>query len=182
MKAHYLSLNQKDRRHYAGIESMKLWLGWDKYIASVVWCNVQTIAKWRQEIKNSVAFPPWKVRQPWWWAKRKLEKNKNIMEIFQKVIAEKTAWSPVNSDIIRTNLRPKEIVDEMKQDWIEVSVYIVKQLIASKKMKTRKLHKGKTLKSVEWRNEQFENIKKVKDEAEKEWNPVISTDTKKKNS
>lgn len=180
MKAHYDSLNQKDRRHYAWIEAMKLWYWWNKYIAEVLDCNVQTIMQWIKEIKNPEPLLEWRIRRPWWWDRKRIEKNEKIIDIFDKVIAEKTAWSPVNSNIVWTNLKPSQIAENMKKEWVEVSVYIVDQIFEIKGMRKRWLHKGKTLKSVEWRDEQFENLKKIKEEAEKKWNPVISTDTKKK--
>ena len=101
--------------------------------------------------------------------------------LVSKVIKEYTAWSPVKEWINWTNLRPSEIVKKMKEeDWIEVSVYIVNEILMIKKLWKRKLHKWETLKSVPWRNEQFENIKRLKEEASQQWNPTISVDTKKK--
>lgn len=183
MEMHYKSLNEKQKRLYLWAEAIKLWRWGKQYIRKLFGCSINTVIKWLSELQQTDTWGSDKkrIRKYWWWDKKRTEKNAKIIPTFEKVVADKTAWSPVDPDIKWTNLRPKEIVEEMKQEWVEVSVYIVKQIIEVKNMKKRKLHKGKTLKSVEWRNEQFENIKKIKEEAEKQGNPVISTDTKKKN-
>jgi hypothetical protein len=180
MKAYYLWLNQKDRRQYAGIEAKKLWLWWNTYIASVLWCNVQTVMVGRREIENPDKSLEGRIRRKWWWDKKRITKNPKIKEMFEAVLADKTAGSPINPWITRTNLKPSEVTRYMKEAWIEVSVYIVKQLFEEKKMWQRKFYKWKTLKTVEWRNEQFENIKMIKEQSEINGNPVISIDTKKK--
>ena len=181
IKAHYDSLNQKDKRHYAWIEAMKLWYWWNKYMAGVLKCNVQTIMQWIKEINNPDSWLEWRIRRLWWGDRKRIVKNPKIVESFDKVIKEYTAWSPIKEWINWTNLRPSEIIRKMKEeDWIEVSVYIVNEILMMKKLWKRKLHKWETLKSVPWRNEQFENIKRLKEEATKQWNPTISVDTKKK--
>lgn len=181
MEMHYKSLNQKDKRHYAWIESMKLWYWWDKYVAKILWCVVQTVARWRKEIIQKIEYPKWKIRQRWWGNKKRIEKEPKILDVFDDVLKQKTAWSPTKPEQKRTNLKPKQIAKAMKEQGVEVSIYIVNQIFDFKKLGKRKHYKGKTLKSVEWRNEQFENIKKIKKEAESKGNPVISIDTKKKN-
>jgi hypothetical protein len=178
MKAHYTKLNEKDKRSYAAIEAEKLWYWWKQYIIKLFKCGPNRLKRGLLELKQEKT--KW-IRKKWWWSKKKIEKNPQLIAAFDKVTEWYTAWSPVDEKINRTNLRPQEIVYKMKEtENIETSVYIVKQIIIHKTLRKRKLHKGKTLKSVEWRNEQFENIKEIKDKAEQQWNPVISVDTKKK--
>lgn len=178
MKAHYNKLNEKDKRTYIAMESLKLWYGWKQYLVRLFKCSANRLARGLKELAEPSKQG---IRLPWWWPKGKIAKNPEWIKAFDRIIKEYTAWSPVNAEITRTNLRPQEIVRKMKSEAnIETSIYIVSQIMITKWFKKRKLFKGKTLKSVEGRNEQFENIKKIKDQAEMQWNPVISVDTKKK--
>ena len=69
----------------------------------------------------------------WWWDRKRIDKKPEIVSWFEKVIEWYTAWSPVDETIKRTNLRPTEIKDKLKEECdIEVSVYIIKQIINQK--------------------------------------------------
>jgi len=50
MKDFYTSLNEKDRRRYAGIEALKLGLGGRNYIARVLECSRRTVSKGAKEV------------------------------------------------------------------------------------------------------------------------------------
>ena len=52
MKNFYDSLNEKDRRRYAGIEALKLGRGGRNYIARVLGCSRRTVTKGAQEVSG----------------------------------------------------------------------------------------------------------------------------------
>ena len=52
MKNFYLSLNEKDRRHYAAIEADKLGHGGVSYIAELFNCSRQTIHSGLKELEK----------------------------------------------------------------------------------------------------------------------------------
>ena len=52
MKHFYDSLNEKDRRRYAGIEALKLGLGGLNYIARVLECSRRTATKGAKEVSG----------------------------------------------------------------------------------------------------------------------------------
>jgi hypothetical protein len=52
MKKFYDSLNEKDRRRYAGIEALKLGLGGRNYIARVLECSRRTVSKGAKEVSG----------------------------------------------------------------------------------------------------------------------------------
>ena len=80
-----------------------------------------------------------------------------------------------------TNLTHTEIEQRLKQDYrIQVSETVVRQLLKKHNFVRRKAQKKKTMKSVDNRNEQFENITRLSDQFVAAGNPVISIDTKKK--
>lgn len=61
-----------------------------------------------------------------------------------------------------------------------MSEHVVNQLLQKHKYKKRKMQKTKTVKEAAQRNEQFENIKELREEYTKEQNPIISLDVKKR--
>ena len=70
----------------------------------------------------------------------------------------------------------------MPKAGISISHTVVSKLLKKHGFKKRKAFKNKAIGSSENRNEQFENIAVLKKEYQDAGNPVISIDTKKKNS
>jgi len=178
MKIFYSKQNERWKRLYSRIESSKLWYWWLSYIKRLFWCSINTVKKWKEElyiINND------RIRQLWWWRKKETDKNPEISEYFEIIIKDYIAWNPVKSDIKRTNLSPKDISMKIeKKHWIKTSAHIIRGIMKVKWLKKRKMNKGKTLKSIEWRNEQFENISRLKEKYKNNWDPVMSVDVKKK--
>jgi len=55
MRSFYNSLNEKDRRRYAGLEALKIGHGGRSYIAEVLECSRRTVSKGASEV---VELPP----------------------------------------------------------------------------------------------------------------------------
>lgn len=52
MKIFYASLNEKDRRHYAAVESCRLGHGGIEYVARLLGCSKQTIYAGIEELEK----------------------------------------------------------------------------------------------------------------------------------
>lgn len=52
MRGFYTSLDEKDRRRYAGLEALKLGHGGQNYIARVLGCSRRTVRKGAQEVSG----------------------------------------------------------------------------------------------------------------------------------
>jgi hypothetical protein len=50
MKSFYNSLNEKDRRRYAGLEALKIGHGGRNYIADILGCSRRTVSKGASEV------------------------------------------------------------------------------------------------------------------------------------
>ena len=111
-----------------------------------------------------------------------IETIENIDEVFLKVIDDYIAGDPMNESIRWTNLSHNKIAAKMQEEGINISVTVVKKLLKKHGFAKRKALKKRPIGSSKNRNEQFENIARLKEEYRKEGNPVISVDTKKKNS
>ncbi|MEA3341665.1 MAG: hypothetical protein U9R15_17005, partial [Chloroflexota bacterium] len=52
MRNFYNSLNEKDRRRYAGVEALKIGHGGQNYIADILGCSRHTVSKGAKEVTD----------------------------------------------------------------------------------------------------------------------------------
>lgn len=180
MRAFFKSLNEKDRRRYAAIEARKLGHGGASYIASVVGCERHLIAVGLAELKDQVALERTGIRRPGAGRKPAIEALPQLEEAFLKVLADQTAGSPTDEKVKWTNLTQEQIANRLKERGFSVSESVVKQLLDRHGFVRRKALKEKALGESRDRNEQFEEIARLKAEYLASPNPVLSMDTKKK--
>ena len=184
MRRYYNSLNEKDRRRFAGFEALQFGAGGRSYIASVLGCSRNTVSKGAREVSG---LPQREVEQ----RIRKVGGGRKsytvtwgalLDEKFLAVLRDHTAGDPMDERVRWTNLTPGEIVKALrKQDGIAVSKYVVYQLLKKHNYRRRKAQKKTSLKqAIKNRNEQFEKIARLKAEFVAAGNPIISMDTKKK--
>jgi alkylated DNA repair dioxygenase AlkB len=79
-----------------------------------------------------------------------------------------------------TDLTYEQIADHLAEAGTPVSVPVVKQLLRKHGYVTRKAQKSKAMGEHPDRNQQFENIARLKQEYLESDNPIVSMDTKKK--
>jgi|AMQJ01.1.fsa_nt_gi transposase len=193
MRRYYEDLNERDRRRYAGIEAFKLEHGGRNYIAKILGCSRKTVGKGAVEVSmlpmrtvqkriGKVPDESPKIRITGGGRKKYWVSNPEIDEQFLGVLRDHTAGDPMNEKIRWTNLRIWEIVDVLKIEYdIKVSRNVVSQLLKKHGYRLRKAQKRQSMKkSVPDRNEQFDNIVKLRSSYLEAGNPIISMDTKKK--
>jgi len=180
MKSFFDSLNERDRRRYAAIETMKLGHGGQKYISSVMSCHFQTIMAGINEITNGIENPDNRIRKPGGGKKKIIDTVENIDEVFFEILKDHTAGSPIYEEIKWTNLSLKDISNAFKSRDMNISPYVVKQLLKKHGFVERKMTKAVTMKDCKDRNRQFERIKELKEEYSNSENPIISIDVKKR--
>jgi hypothetical protein len=184
MKRLYDSLNEKDRRRYAGIEALKLGRGGRNYIARVLGCSRRTVSKGAREVSGlSTREVEARIRQPGGGRKAYQTQWPQIDEQFLAVLRDHTAGDPMDDAVRWTNLSWGEIVTALREDHgIKVSKWVVRQLLKKHNYRRRKAQKRRTMKQADHRNDQFENIVRLKAAYEAAGNPIVSMDTKKKES
>ncbi len=183
MKEFYNSLNEKDRRRYAGIEALKLGRGGRSYIARILECSRRTVSKGAKEVSGLSGKEVYeRIRKPGGGRKSYQTHWAEIDEKFLQVLRNHTAGDPMDETVRWTNLRSKEIVKALREDHdIRVSKWIVRKLLKKHNYRRRKAQKRCMAKEdIPHRNEQFENIARLRAEYEAAGNPVLSLDTKKK--
>jgi len=63
MKELYQSLNERERRRYAGVEASKLGRGGVAYISRLLGCDHKTICRGERELDDPPALPPGRIRK-----------------------------------------------------------------------------------------------------------------------
>jgi len=183
MQKFYNTLSEKDKRRYAAIEAMKLGHGGIAYIAQVLGCSCKTITQGIKDIHAlsvDSEYDP-RIRQPGAGRKRYDEVHPDIDEKFLDVLQDYTAGDPMQEDVVWTNLTLAEIAARLAEKHdIRVSVTVIRQLLDKHNYRRRKAQKKQTMKAVENRDAQFENIARLKSEYAASGNPIISFDAKKK--
>ena len=182
MRRFYRSLNEKDRRRYAGIEALKLGHGGRNYIAKVLGISRRTVSRGAQEVSGlSGREVDKRLRVPGGGRKSYQTRWEKIDEKFLEVLHDHTAGSPMDDKVRWTDLTQKEILRALREDHgVRVSRWVVRRLLKKHDYRRRQAQKRQTLKSVPNRNAQFENIERLVAEYRAAGNPIISMDTKKK--
>ncbi len=183
MKKFYHSLNEKDRRRYAGIEALKLGWGGRQDIARILGCSRRTVSKGAQEVSGLTSQEvSARIRKPGGGRKPYHNHWAEIDAKFHQVLRDHTAGDPMDETIRWTNLSPKEIVTALREEHsIRVSKWVVRKLLKKHNYRRRQAQKKQTAKKdIPDRNEQFENIARLKVAYAAAGNPVLSLDTKKK--
>jgi hypothetical protein len=100
--------------------------------------------------------------------------------VFQEVLADHTAGSPMAEELVWTDLTKQDIAERMTEQGMPVSVHIVEQLLEEQNFHRRQSQKQLPMGSNPDRNAQFENIARLKREYQDRGEPVLSIDTKKR--
>jgi hypothetical protein len=134
-----------------------------------------------EEMKSPEIINENRIRKKGAGRKKCLEIIEGIDQAFLRVIDQHIAGSPMDESIRWTNLTRQQIANLLdEQQQIKVSVTVIDQLLEKHNFRRRKAVKSKATGTNSHRNEQFENINFLVESYQKEENPVISMDTKKK--
>ncbi len=184
MRKFYNTLSEKDKRRYAGIEAMKRSHGGIIYISEILGCSRKTVAKGMKELRDLPSNSGYEKRIRKSGAGRKCydQTHQGIDEKFFDVLKNNIAGDPMQEEAVWTNLSYNAIVQKLaEKHGIYVSTKVIRQLLKNHRYGRRKAQKKMTMKEVANRDEQFENIARLRIEYEgSKYNPIISIDTKKK--
>jgi hypothetical protein len=184
MRRFYRSLNEKDRRRFAGWEALRFGPGGRSYIARVLGCSRNTVSTGAREVSGLPTHEvEQRIRTMGGGRKRySVIWGPVLDEKFLAVLRDHTAGDPMDETVRWTNLTPGEIVKALRSEYeLAVSKFVVYQLLKKHNYRRRKAQKKISLKQeIKHRNEQFENIARLKAEFKAAGNPMVSMDTKKK--
>ena len=133
------------------------------------------------ELKDEDSLSMTSIRRSGGGRKSAFESIPELDKAFLKVIAQHTAGSPTNELVKWTNLTRQEIADLLTDVGVSVSVTVVDQLLDKNNYRKRKALKTLATGEHPQRNQQFENIERIKASYQVVGHPVLSMDTKKEN-
>ena len=163
MKAFFDSLNEKEKRRYAAIEAMKLGHGGQNYISSVLGCHFKIAMAGIDEIINGTETPEYRIRKPGGGKQKIIDTVENIDEVFFEILKDHTAGSPMDKEIKWTNVSLKKISNVFKSKGMNITPYVVEQLLKKHGFVERKMQKAVKMKDCKDRNEQSERIHELKE-------------------
>jgi hypothetical protein len=99
-----------------------------------------------------------------------------LEENFLRVLQDRTAGDPMRQEVRWTDLTYEQIADHLAEAGTPVSVPVVKQLLRKHGYVTRKAQKSETMGTHPDRNQQFENIARLRQEYMGSDNPIVSMD------
>lgn len=99
---------------------------------------------------------------------------------FIEVVSDHTAGDPQREEVVWTYLSSTEIAQRLERLGTPVCPDTVRGLLEEFGFHKRQAEKTKTMGEVPFRNEQFENIARLKEQYLESPNPILSMDTKKK--
>ena len=177
----YNSLSEKDRRRYAAVEVKKLGYGGISYICRLLECNEVSVKHGMKELEQPLSSTDTRIRQSGAGRKKIVDTAIGLDEAFLRVMGNHTAGSPMDNKIKWSNLSRPAIAEKLTEVGFKISVTVVDQLLEKHDYRRRQAFKTEAGKQVAQRDEQFQNISKLKDASHKQGNPVMSMDVKKKN-
>lgn len=104
----------------------------------------------------------------------------SLEENLREVVADHTAGDPMHEEVVWTYLSSTEIAQRLHRLGTPVGPDTVRSLLEEFGFRKRQAEKTKAMDEVPFRNEQFENIARLKQQYFDSPNPIISMDTKKK--
>lgn len=181
MQRFYHSLSEKDRRRYAALEAVKLGRGGLSYVSRLFGCDDEAMQLGKHELADPNRLNQSGIRRAGGGRKSAFATIAGLDAAFLRVIAQHTAGSPTEETIKWTNLTRQEIAALLEGEGITVSVTVVDQLLEKHNYRKRKAQKRLATGAHPQRNEQFENIERLRSSYQTAGNPVLSMDTKKGN-
>jgi hypothetical protein len=163
---------------YAAVEVSKLDHGALKYICNLLGCSDNTVYHGQRNLLDG-DIEKERIRKTGGGCKTAFETYPELDGIFIKVLKDHTAGDPMDEKVQWTDLSNKEIKLRISQQGITINKNIVAKLLKRHGYNKCRMVKTKAIGSGINRNEQFENIAKLKQEYTDLEQSVISMDTKK---
>jgi hypothetical protein len=178
----FTSLSEKDRRRYAAVEVVKLGHGGITYISQLFGCSPELIEHGLQDLQLLPHDPAGdRIRRPGGGKKKTEEKQPEVLQHVQQTIWERTAGDPMRTDVLWTDLTPRDIALSLEQEWGQsIGTRVVRRMLDDLGFARRQIAKVLPGGEIADRDPQFRYIADLKAQFLAAGQPVLSIDTKKK--
>jgi hypothetical protein len=183
MQAFYSQLKEREQRHYAAVEALKLGHGGKKYIQNLFKIHHKTLKRAIDELLHPEFFAPLPTvnqRRSGGGRKKKTVRNPDLRAQLHALIDQHKAGSPTNPDLYWIHLKPRELAMLYWEQYaVVLSHGFIKRELRSLGYKYRKIRKTLATGSYANRDAQFQIIFELVFILSLQ-SPILSIDCKKK--
>ena len=180
--AYMSTLNERDRRWFLATKADDLKAQGFSYreVSKIMGTSTHTLQNGRQELLSGEGPGDGRIRRTGAGRKSVLPKHPEWTQAVVQIIEPHTAGLPQDENVVWISLSVTQIMSELSAIGYDLSRYFVRQILDSLGLRERSFYKDLPMKDVKDRNEQFEQIASICEEATNIGLPLVSIDTKKK--
>ena len=180
--AYMTTLNERDRRWFLATKAADLKAHGLSYrkVSKIMGTSTHTLQNGRQELLSGEGPGDGRIRRTGAGRKSVLPQHPEWTQAVVQIIEPHTAGLPQDENVVWISLSVTQIMNELSKAGYDISRYFVRQILDSLGLRERSFYKDLPMKDVKNRDEQFQRISSIREEAETVGLPIISIDTKKK--
>ena len=180
--AYMSTLNERDRRWFLATKAVNLKAQGFSYreVSKIMGTSTHTLQNGRQELLSGGGPGDGRIRRTGAGRKSVLPQHPEWTRAVVQIIEPHTAGLPQDENVVWISLSVTQIMSELSAVGYDISRYFVRQILDSLGLRERSFYKDLPMKDVKDRNEQFEKITAICEEASSVGLPIVSIDTKKK--
>jgi len=180
--AYMSTLNERDRRWFLATKAADLKAHGLSYrkVSKIMGTSTHTLQNGRQELLSGEGPGDGRIRRTGAGRKSVLPQHPEWTQAVVQIIEPHTAGLPQDENVVWISLSVTQIMSELSAIGYDISRYFVRQILDSLGLRERSFYKDLPMKEVKNRDEQFQRISSIREEAEAVGLPIISIDTKKK--
>ena len=180
--AYMSTLNERDRRWFLTTKADDLKAQGFSYrkVSKIMGTSTHTLQNGRRELLSGEGPGEGRIRRTGAGRKSVLPQHPEWTQAVVQIIEPHTAGLPQDENVVWISLSVTQIMSELSALGYDISRYFVRQILDSLGLRERSFYKDLPMKDVKDRNEQFEQITAICEEASSVGLPIVSIDTKKK--
>ena len=180
--AYMSTLNERDRRWFLATKAVNLKAQGFSYreVSKIMGTSTHTLQNGRQELLSGEGPGDGRIRRTGAGRKSVLPQHPEWTQAVVQIIEPHTAGLPQDENVVWISMSVTQIMNEMAKAGYDISRYFIRQILDSLGLRERSFYKDLPMKDVKDRNEQFERIASICEEATNIGLPLVSIDTKKK--
>ena len=180
--AYMSTLNERDRRWFLATKAADLKAHGLSYrkVSKIMGTSTHTLQNGRQELLSGEGPGDGRIRRTGAGRKSVLPQHPEWTQAVVQIIEPHTAGLPQDENVVWISLSVTQIMNELSKAGYDISRYFIRQILDSLGLRERSFYKDLPMKDIKNRDEQFQRISSIREEAETVGLPIISIDTKKK--
>ena len=180
--AYMSTLNERDRRWFLATKASDLKAQGFSYrkVSKKMGISTHTLQNGIRELLTGEGPGEGRIRRAGAGRKSVLPRHPEWTQAVVQIIKPHTAGLPQDESVVWISLSITQIMSELSAIGYDISRYFVRQILDFLGLRERSFYKDLPMKEVKNRDEQFQRISSIREEAEAVGLPIISIDTKKK--